>query len=169
MTGLPTTARLTPSDRPTSSKLSRPASTASSVVSINLDESDNTQVIFETLNARGTGLGALDLVKNAVFLQAERESGPAQSLHDNHWEPTFEADDYWLEEIRQGRERRPRADWFLMHWLGMQLGQVVRADKLFDSFRKDVLRGPSAPCARGRRSLSWAPGSASGPPPPGGM
>lgn len=115
------------------------------VVSINLDETDNAQVIFETLNARGTGLGALDLVKNAIFLQAEREDAPAEHLHDDWWEPTFEADDYWLEEVRQGRERRPRADWFLMHWLALELGQVIRADKLFDSFRKDVLRGENAP------------------------
>jgi Protein of unknown function DUF262/Protein of unknown function (DUF1524) len=114
------------------------------VVSINLDESDNAQVIFETLNARGTGLGALDLVKNATFLQAERAHAPAQVLHDEYWEPTFEGDDYWLEEVRQGRERRARADWFLMHWLAMELGQVVRSDKLFDTFRKDILRGPSA-------------------------
>jgi Protein of unknown function DUF262/Protein of unknown function (DUF1524) len=108
------------------------------VVSINLDESDNAQVIFETLNARGTGLGALDLVKNAIFLQAERE-GTSERLHDEWWEPTFEADEYWLEETRQGREKRARADWFLMHWLAMELGRVVRADKLFDTFRKDIL------------------------------
>jgi hypothetical protein len=113
------------------------------VVSINLDESDNAQVIFETLNARGTGLGALDLVKNATFLQAQRETATAEALHDDHWEPTFEADDYWLEETRQGREKRARADWFLMHWLAMELGLVVRADKLFDTFRKDILRGDS--------------------------
>lgn len=115
------------------------------VVSINLDESDNAQVIFETLNARGTGLGALDLVKNAVFLQAEREDAPAEALHDNEWEPTFESDDYWLDEIRQGREKRARADWFLMHWLAMELGEVVRADKLFDSFRKDILHRNGRP------------------------
>jgi hypothetical protein len=116
------------------------------VVSINLDESDNAQVIFETLNARGTGLGALDLVKNAIFLQAQREDAPSEQLHDREWEPTFEGegDDYWLEETRQGREKRARADWFLMHWLAMELGQVVRADKLFDTFRKDVLHGPKA-------------------------
>jgi hypothetical protein len=114
------------------------------VVSINLDDSDNAQVIFETLNARGTGLGALDLVKNAIFLQAERE-GCAERLHDEWWEPTFEADDYWLEETRQGREKRARADWFLMHWLAMELGRVVRADKLFDTFRKDVLHTAAPP------------------------
>jgi hypothetical protein len=117
------------------------------VVSINLDESDNAQVIFETLNARGTGLGALDLVKNAIFLQAQREGDvQTEALHDQEWEPTFEVegDDYWLEETRQGREKRARADWFLMHWLAMELGQVVRADKLFDTFRKDILHGPNA-------------------------
>jgi hypothetical protein len=115
------------------------------VVSINLDESDNAQIIFETLNARGTGLGALDLVKNATFLQAERENAPAETLHDDYWEPTFEADDYWMEDVRQGREKRARADWFLMHWLAMELGVVVRADKLFDTFRKDILHRPGAP------------------------
>lgn len=58
-----------------------------------------------------------------------------------------------------------------MHWLAMELGQVVRADRLFDSFRKDVLRGPSSPSveeliprlcedARTMRSFdSFAPGT----------
>jgi hypothetical protein len=32
-----------------------------------------------------------------------------------------------------------------MHWLAMELGQVVRADKLFDTFRKDVLHGGHPP------------------------
>jgi hypothetical protein len=115
------------------------------VVAINLDETDNAQVIFETLNARGTGLGALDLIKNAVFLQAQRQKAPANELHDGEWEPTFEQGNYWLEETRQGREKRARADWFLMHWLAMELGQVVRADKLFDAFRKDVLQAEPPP------------------------
>ena len=118
-----------------------------SVVSINLDQTDNAQVIFETLNARGTGLGALDLVKNATFLQAEREGADVEALYDRHWEPTFEApgDDYWLEEVSQGREKRPRSDWFLMHWLAMELGGVVRSAALFDTFRKRVLHAEKPP------------------------
>jgi hypothetical protein len=44
------------------------------VVSITLEADDNAQVIFETLNARGTPLLALDLVKNAVFLEASRQA-----------------------------------------------------------------------------------------------
>jgi hypothetical protein len=113
------------------------------VVSINLDATDNAQIIFETLNARGTGLGALDLVKNAALLAAERQGLDAQKLNDDHWEPTFEADDYWQLESRQGRVRRVRSDWFLMHWLALavELGRVVRADTLFDVFRTEILRG----------------------------
>jgi hypothetical protein len=65
-------------------------------------------------------------------------------LHDEFWERTFEGDDYWLEETRRGGEKRVRADWFLMHWLAMELGEVVRADKLFDTFCKHVLHGPGA-------------------------
>jgi hypothetical protein len=120
--------------------LSRSLDSLLYVVSINLDPTDNAQVIFETLNARGTGLGALDLVKNAALLAAERQQADAQRLNDEYWEATFEADEYWQEESRQGRLRRVRSDWFLMHWLAMHLGRVVRVDTLFDAFRKEVLR-----------------------------
>jgi uncharacterized protein with ParB-like and HNH nuclease domain len=38
-----------------------------------LEDGDSPQVIFETLNGRGTPLIALDLLKNAVFLKAAEE------------------------------------------------------------------------------------------------
>jgi len=114
-------------------------------VTINLDESDNAQVIFETLNVRGTDLTALDLVKNAVFLQAERNREEINLLYEDYWRPTFEADNFWRERERQGRETRPRADWFLMHWLAMQLGRVVGTSSLYETFRRGVLRSIPAP------------------------
>jgi hypothetical protein len=112
------------------------------VVTINLDESDNSQVIFETLNARGTPLSALDLAKNALFLEAEREGADVEALHDQHWQPIFESDDYWGEEETQGREKRPRGDWFLFHWLAMELERVVGTSDLFSTFRREKLRRP---------------------------
>jgi len=50
------------------------------VVSITLEADDNAQVIFETLNARGTPLLALDLVKNAAFHQAARQGRDTDTL-----------------------------------------------------------------------------------------
>src|SRR5207237_7251295 len=75
------------------------------VVSITLEPGDNAQIIFETLNARGTPLLALDLVKNVVFQEAERQSLDVESLYYDVWE--FELDQaYWRTEVRQSRLNR---------------------------------------------------------------
>jgi hypothetical protein len=80
-----------------------------SMVSINLEPGDNAQVIFETLNARGTPLLAMDLVKNAVFYRASLAGLDTDELHEQIWQPEL-GDDYWRKEQRQGRLKRPRAE-----------------------------------------------------------
>lgn len=114
------------------------------VVTINLEAGDNAQLIFETLNARGTPLLAMDLVKNAVFYRADKEGVDVDQLHHEVWEPQL-GQDYWREERRQGRLTRPRAELFLMHWLAMKLGRIVPATELFSQFRTYVLDSPQKP------------------------
>ena len=109
------------------------------VVSITLDSDDNAQVIFETLNARGTPLLALDLVKNAVFHQAARQLRDTDTLYENVWRPQLD-DDYWRQERRQGRLNRPVGELFLMHWLTMELNHLIPATELFATFRQNVLK-----------------------------
>lgn len=108
------------------------------LVSITLEPGDNAQVIFETLNARGTPLLALDLVKNAAFHQASRQGCDTDTLYEQVWRPQLD-DDYWREGRRQGRLNRPNAELFLMHWLTMRLERLIPATELFAQFRKDVL------------------------------
>lgn len=108
------------------------------VVSITLEADDNPQVIFETLNARGTPLLALDLVKNAVFHLAARQERNTDQLYEEVWAPQLD-DDYWRQERRQGRLNRPIGELFLMHWLTMSLEKVVPATELFSTFRTRVL------------------------------
>jgi hypothetical protein len=108
------------------------------VVSINLEPGDNPQVIFETLNARGTPLLAMDLVKNAVFFGAQREKADVDRLNHEVWEPQL-GDKYWRENVRQGRLNRPRAELFLMHWLAMKLGRIIPATELYAEFRAHIL------------------------------
>jgi hypothetical protein len=114
------------------------------VVSINLETGDNAQVIFETLNARGTPLLAMDLVKNAVFYRAQRDDADVDRLNREVWEPEL-GQDYWRESLRQGRLTRPRAELFLMHWLAMRLRRMVPATELFNQFRAYVLESPQRP------------------------
>jgi hypothetical protein len=108
------------------------------IVSIALEADDNAQVIFETLNARGTPLLALDLTKNAVFAQAQREGRDTDVFYEHVWRPQLD-DDYWREERRQGRLNRPAGELFLMHWLTMKTEELVPATELFAAFRQRVL------------------------------
>ena len=114
------------------------------VVSITLEPGDNAQVIFETLNARGTPLLALDLVKNSVFRQAARDGRDVESLYHDVWQPELDQE-LWRNERRQGRLYRAHGELFLMHWLAMRLRKPVPATELFTTFRREFLDGESAP------------------------
>jgi hypothetical protein len=106
------------------------------VVAIDLGEDDNAQIIFETLNARGTPLRAADLVKNLLFRTLQDAGRPLERLYRDLWSP-FE-DPYWEEEVRQGRLTRPRIDTFLGHFLVVVLQQQVQAHELFAATRRHV-------------------------------
>ncbi|ROS32028.1 DUF262 domain-containing protein [Amycolatopsis thermoflava] len=108
------------------------------VVSITLEQGDNAQVIFETLNARGTPLLSLDLVKNSVFRQASAQGRNTDALYEQVWQPQLD-DEYWRQNRRQGRLFRPAGELFLMHWLTMRLERVIPATELFTTFRQGLL------------------------------
>lgn len=103
------------------------------IVVIDLDDKDNAQVIFETLNARGTPLEASDLIKNDLFDRAKQNGEDVEFLHDTYWERFL--DDYWREDVRQGRLFRSRIDIFMTHFLSMKMGREVKSTQLFNRFR----------------------------------
>ncbi len=111
------------------------------LVTITLDANDPAQVIFETLNARGTPLLAMDLVKNAIFAAAHKAGAVVEELNEQVWVPAFGDDQYWNTDVRIGRLTMPRSEVFLFHWLAMKLGEIIPADRLFDVFRRRVLNG----------------------------
>jgi hypothetical protein len=118
------------------------------VVSITLEPEDNAQVIFETLNARGAPLLALDLVKNAVFHEAAKQGLETDGLYESVWKPEFDDpddDEYWRTMRRQGRLNRPIGELFLTHWLTMKLRRVVPATELFSTFRVNILSSVPPP------------------------
>jgi uncharacterized protein with ParB-like and HNH nuclease domain len=85
------------------------------LVVIDLDRDDESQVIFETLNARGTQLLPADLVKNYLFRRAQAEGQEIESLYEGYWK-AFDST-FWRTEIKQGRLKRPRIDLFMQHYL----------------------------------------------------
>lgn len=104
------------------------------LVSIELTGNDNAQVIFESLNDRGTPLLPSDLVKNSLFQLLERAGVDVEQAFDDHWrrlETTF-----WQEDVRQGRIIRSRLDAFFGHYLTMRTGEEVTTTGLFNRFKR---------------------------------
>jgi Protein of unknown function DUF262/Protein of unknown function (DUF1524) len=106
------------------------------IVVIDLEPGDNAQVIFETLNHRGSPLLAADLVKNLVFQIAQAQQLDVLSLYREHWRSLD--GDYWRELTAQGRLYRPRIDIFLNYWLTMKLLREVPNDRVFADFRDQL-------------------------------
>ena len=102
-------------------------------VVIDLEPGDEAHVIFETLNARGTPLIESDLIKNLVLYQATNKGLDEDEVYRSHWMPL--EDDWWRQDIRQGRIVRPRLDVFLNYWLSMRTVTDVQSSKVFETFR----------------------------------
>ncbi len=108
------------------------------LVVIDIGDEDDAQMIFETLNARGTPLLPSDLVKNYLFRRADAEQADVEALHEAHW-TAFEADHgFWRGEIGYGRQRRPRIDIFLHHYLTLVRVAEVSPESLFSEFQHYV-------------------------------
>ncbi|HEY2354890.1 MAG TPA: DUF262 domain-containing protein [Gaiellaceae bacterium] len=109
------------------------------VVVIELQPGDNAQGIFESLNAQGERLLAIDLVKNHVFRRARHADLDLERLDTEVWSARF-GDDWWRTKVTQGRYSRPRVELFLMHWLTERTAAEVSATGLYVEFSR--LFGP---------------------------
>lgn len=103
------------------------------MVVIDLGVDDNAQVIFETLNARGTALRASDLIKNALFRTLQDSSRPVEALYEKYWEPLELPQ--WQKDVRVGRLTRPRLDVYVGYFLTVLLHREVQSHQLFTTSR----------------------------------
>lgn len=103
------------------------------VVLIDLEKDDDPQVIFETLNARGEPLLPADLLKNYIFLRASRDKMDIEATYKAYW-ARFD-DEFWREEVKQGRLVRPRSDLFMQHFLASRQGQDIPIKHLYVEYR----------------------------------
>ena len=107
------------------------------LVVIDLDKDDETQVIFETLNARGEELLPADLIKNLLFRRAAAEKADVEKLYELHWQRLETP--FWREQINQGRLKRPRIDIFMNYYLTLMTRDEVKSTHLFNAFKAFAL------------------------------
>jgi len=83
------------------------------VVVIQLDENDDAQEIFASLNGLGKPLAPFDLIRNDVFHRARKLGEDDERLFDSRWK--YFEEPFWSFEVRQGRLKRARADHLIAH------------------------------------------------------
>ncbi len=115
------------------------------LMTLTLEQEDDPQVIFETLNARGEPLLASDLIRNFVFLEAARRDQPVADLYQTYWQNFDEQPDnhqgvtanrYWREKERQGRLTSPRIDLFFFHYTVLRRSQETKVAHIFQGFKE---------------------------------
>lgn len=103
-------------------------------VVIEIEGDEDANVIFETLNARGTPLLQSDLIRNLVMHKANIGNEEEAALR------LWNFGDWWQEEIGRGFQSRPRIDIFLNHWLTLRTSAEVKAYGEFPAFENYVGR-----------------------------
>ncbi len=107
------------------------------LVAINLANHENSQEIFETLNARGTPLTAADLIKNFVFQRLESEGVDTKRAYAEDW--PFDTG-FWETELSAGRYPISRSSLFFNQWLISRVGEEVSPKATFTRFKHYVER-----------------------------
>lgn len=101
------------------------------LVVIRLTAEEDSQEIFETLNARGTPLTAADLIKNFVFQRLKAEGKDTSEAYRS-W--PFETK-FWEAEVSVGRFPTTRSALFLGQWLISRVGKEVSPRSTFARFK----------------------------------
>ncbi len=121
--------------------LERAVTRQTDVVTITLDQQDNPQVIFETLNDRGVQLDPSDLIRNFVFLEAARQKANSEQLYTKYWydydKPAPDGGlGFWKVQESQGRKKYTRLDLFVFHYLTYQRSSEVLITRIYKEFQK---------------------------------
>lgn len=77
------------------------------LIVLDLDETDEPQAIFETLNAHGTPLLPADLMKNWILWEATKQKLPVAALYEEYWRPFDKDAGHWREKTGVATPRGP--------------------------------------------------------------
>lgn len=114
------------------------------IMRLQLDNEDDPQIIFETLNARGAPLQPSDLIRNFLFLTASRQNEDVDDLYKNYWQEfdekteigtTVKGQKFWKKEERQGLLKNSRLDLLLYHYVGLRKQEETKVAYVFEEFK----------------------------------
>src|SRR5690554_221350 len=101
-------------------------------VEINLDQNDDPQMIFETMNGRGASLTETDLIRNYIFMRADRSQVDLDSVYDKYWDEFDDAnaDFKWHDQTSRGRYFETHLQFFVIDYLSLKMRNDIRYDQV---------------------------------------
>ena len=117
------------------------------VVEIRIDSNDESERIFESLNARGRQLGDLDHLRNHLFLRSPGvlDTQQRNKLYKDYWR-SFETKTheetgkhYWGTEVREDGEKMTLFELFLRHFLMAKLGADEIKGSAFEVYQRQYI------------------------------
>ena len=125
--------------------------TSKILVVIDLDEEDNEQLIFDTINSTGVKLTAADIIKNALFHKVKKAGYSEEDIYKNTWENCFENEaetsSLWLETKGLGQNQRSNIDHFFYSYAIVKGIFSVPGDKmanLAEKYKDHINKMPNA-------------------------
>lgn len=114
-------------------------------VEIGLTQSDDPQMIFETMNGRGASLTETDLIRNYIFMRVNSSQLNLDKIYDDYWDEYDDpnADFKWHEKMSRGRYFESRLQFFVIDYLTLQLQAEIRYDQVFYFYKLFVINHSS--------------------------
>lgn len=118
------------------------------IVVVQLDNEDDPQSIFASLNGNAEPLSAFDLIRNDIFHRAREQFENEDELYEGNWKRL--ENEFWKVPVKQGRMKRPRTDHLIAHSLvaekahEINVGQVANEykayarDSAFDTIQAEI-------------------------------
>jgi len=114
-------------------------------VEINLDQNDDPQMIFETMNGRGASLTETDLIRNYIFMRADRSQVNLDSVYDKYWDEFDDAnaDFKWHDQTSRGRYYETHLQFFVIDYLTLKMRNDIRYDQVFYQYKFFIVNNDS--------------------------
>lgn len=102
-------------------------------VEINLDQNDDPQMIFETMNGRGASLTETDLIRNYIFMRADKSQVDLNRVYEKYWDEFDDAGSSfkWHDKTSRGRYFETQLQFFIIDYLTLKLLTDIRYDQVF--------------------------------------
>jgi len=110
-------------------------------VEIGLTQNDDPQMIFETMNGRGSSLSETDLIRNYIFMRANSNQEELDRIYEKYWNEFDDSESKfrWHEKASRGRYFESNLQFFVIDYLTLKHQMEIRYDQVFYFYKLFVI------------------------------